>query len=611
MPYNNSSSAKFSCNFNGCADYRPLTTNQTCRSLTTANSTETLAENLSVSSICFTVMAANVTLNCNGYTITGGNTTDAYGVYSNQSGTTIKNCQVSNFQDGIRFDGAINGSITNTTASTTQASGNGISLLNGANGNAIANSTFFSASSSAASIKSSSTGNTFLNNSISGAMWVNNSGSGNVFNSSSTGNRYYFANGSGAWTAFDLFDLDGDSWADNGASLPFGAATLGDYWPGNGADYHPYLQVGAYGNASNMNAPGIANLSVSINGNATINGRYFAGALPVIFSDGGVQFLNFIFNFSLSSLNFSNITIENGTSGGKSYFSVSGIDSSAIIGGKNLTMHGASESFSQVCVKDAVAVACSLISSACTDANETLLACNGATNNGKWCNQSGGTISIYNLTHSAVIQFAPPAYPPSAGESSILVPHVAYSFNCSSGVLAVFATSYGNPISGLTVHLKDPSKTGWLAAAATNPQGIAYFTINESRRYSVETQQTSGYSQAYISAFTLTLCPQAQEPGQPAQQRLPAIANNTSLKLPVPPTATAPSESEGTAPVQPPSKPGGVVGKITESLPISPEVQQKVAEAAPPAISLAVIGVGMAAVLASVVGYIFFIRKKK
>jgi hypothetical protein len=92
-----------------------------CKNLTTAGETLTLTGAITSAgnTYCMNVSAQNVTINCNGFVITGDNTTGREGIYSNQYNTTIKNCNVSNFSYGIIFDGATYGTINNTTSSTT------------------------------------------------------------------------------------------------------------------------------------------------------------------------------------------------------------------------------------------------------------------------------------------------------------------------------------------------------------------------------------------------------------------------------------------------------------------------------------------------------------
>ncbi|VVB57863.1 Right handed beta helix region [Candidatus Anstonella stagnisolia] len=122
---------------------------------------------------------SNNYIDCQGKSITGTNTSSTYGIYSTLARTTVKNCIISNFSDGIRFNGASNGSIQNTIASTTRAGGSGIYLTGGATNNTITNSIGISASGQGINVDAGSNGNTFT--STSGAS---TSGTGLQFSSS-------------------------------------------------------------------------------------------------------------------------------------------------------------------------------------------------------------------------------------------------------------------------------------------------------------------------------------------------------------------------------------------------------------------------------------------
>ena len=99
-------------------------------------------------STCFSITAANVVLNCNGYSITGNNTASTYGVISTQLNSTIRNCIISGFYNGIYFNGADNSTIDNVTATITTAngyafwfaSGSLYNLINNSNGNTTSSS---------------------------------------------------------------------------------------------------------------------------------------------------------------------------------------------------------------------------------------------------------------------------------------------------------------------------------------------------------------------------------------------------------------------------------------------------------------------------------------
>ena len=150
VPYSNTTSAnKFSCNFAGCADFAPLNRACVCGALTAPNSVCSLSFDLNSSGTCFTVAAQNVTISCNGHSITGSNASGTYGVYSNQASTAVRNCSISSYSTGIYFNAATNGTMDMVKISTTRApsgiDGHGIYLGNGANYNRIANSNASSA----------------------------------------------------------------------------------------------------------------------------------------------------------------------------------------------------------------------------------------------------------------------------------------------------------------------------------------------------------------------------------------------------------------------------------------------------------------------------------
>lgn len=169
-PYNNSTSGgKFLCNFAGCADRAPLTNvsfvPNICGSLSTANTIYTMNNNLTqATGTCFTVTADNVTLDCAGRTITGGNAASNYAVYTNRFNTTIKNCLMQNFSEAIYFTSATNSSVSNSTITTNRNSGRGIYLLTSSN-NTFANLTLNAAAQSSKGIYaiSYSLSNTFTN----------------------------------------------------------------------------------------------------------------------------------------------------------------------------------------------------------------------------------------------------------------------------------------------------------------------------------------------------------------------------------------------------------------------------------------------------------------
>ncbi|MGV8168987.1 MAG: right-handed parallel beta-helix repeat-containing protein [Candidatus Nanoarchaeia archaeon] len=130
-PYSNTTSdGKMSC-ISGCIDYAPLTYKLpiNCSELSSANTVYAMYYNATIDgATCFNVTAANVTLDCNGYSIIGNNTTATYGVYSNQFNTAIENCVINNFSSDIFLSTADESVVYNNTLSTSFAGGNGAGI---------------------------------------------------------------------------------------------------------------------------------------------------------------------------------------------------------------------------------------------------------------------------------------------------------------------------------------------------------------------------------------------------------------------------------------------------------------------------------------------------
>ncbi|MFA6214813.1 MAG: right-handed parallel beta-helix repeat-containing protein, partial [Candidatus Micrarchaeia archaeon] len=138
-----------------------------CAALNASNS-YTLTQSVQTNgSTCFNVTGADVALDCAGFSITGNNTLDTFGIYSSQFNTTVRNCNISSFADGIYFDGADNGTIDNSNATITDyfspaGNGYGIYLNNNANYNRITRGQATASSNRAIFINSSSS-NTLSN----------------------------------------------------------------------------------------------------------------------------------------------------------------------------------------------------------------------------------------------------------------------------------------------------------------------------------------------------------------------------------------------------------------------------------------------------------------
>ena len=74
---------------------------QGCQDVNLVNSQIILSTNISTSSNCINVVAQNVTLDCAGFSITGNNAANSYGVYTNSTNTNVKNCIIKGFKYGV------------------------------------------------------------------------------------------------------------------------------------------------------------------------------------------------------------------------------------------------------------------------------------------------------------------------------------------------------------------------------------------------------------------------------------------------------------------------------------------------------------------------------
>jgi hypothetical protein len=231
-----------------------------------ANTVYTMSANVTATDVhCYDVNNINITLDCNGFTITGNNNSNKWGIFNEQPGNTFKNCNINSFGRGIyNANGAhdtiiINNNITWTanaiylaTSNTNNISNNIIKNFSSSGiqvspstGSRIINNTFNStASTFATSIGGNSNNNLFVGNTISSLYWVLDVSTGtNNFNNSTSGNTYYLTNGSGAWTQYNVTVASAPGWATGGTARPFSAATTSDYWGYGsyyGRDYYPW-----------------------------------------------------------------------------------------------------------------------------------------------------------------------------------------------------------------------------------------------------------------------------------------------------------------------------------------------------------------------------------
>ena len=104
----------------------------TCCNADSPGASYTLVAPLNAPDTCIDVTAEGVSIDCNGYGITGADV--GYGISSSQGNTTITNCDVSNYNSGIYLNSSFN-TITNTTLSS--SNGHSLFLNNALNSNQI------------------------------------------------------------------------------------------------------------------------------------------------------------------------------------------------------------------------------------------------------------------------------------------------------------------------------------------------------------------------------------------------------------------------------------------------------------------------------------------
>ncbi|MFA6214032.1 MAG: hypothetical protein WC717_02025 [Candidatus Micrarchaeia archaeon] len=165
-----------------------------------------------------------------------------------------------------------------------------------------------------------------------------------------------------------------------------------------------------------------------------------------------------------------------------------------------------------------------------------------------WCNATASFAAVPTATQAT-------------GGSSYISPSLSQSFNCSSGMLSIRASSGGEPVQGMEIRLFFTSETGY-TPAYTDSDGIASFNITRSGRYSAENRQMGGYFTSFLSPFALAPCalPQQPLPANASEPQPPLPENATQPPQPSSPSPQVPA-SPGQGQVQPPSPSSQETGK--------------------------------------------------
>jgi parallel beta-helix repeat protein len=159
-----------------------------CRVLDQANTVYTLTRSISVNGTCFIISANNITLNMNGFNITG-NITSGYGVImENYSSMTLKNSKIYSFDYGIYLNTSSDSVLDNITINNTDE---GIYLSSGSKNNILSN--IITNNNYYGITLSSSSNNTFTNitaqSDIMGGIYLYNSLNNNLMNLTTSNNH--------------------------------------------------------------------------------------------------------------------------------------------------------------------------------------------------------------------------------------------------------------------------------------------------------------------------------------------------------------------------------------------------------------------------------------
>ena len=173
-----------------------------CLTLGTVGQTYTLNQSVSSANTCMNVTAANVTLDCNGFTINYSSGTIGYGIYSNSTNTTIKNCIINETSTtasayGIYYLGASasNGTIYNNSVTTLGTSAYGIYLLTNANNNNVTNNNIATSGLTGYGINLNAANNTLVSSNIlttsAHGIWLSSASSSNTISGNNITTSYW------------------------------------------------------------------------------------------------------------------------------------------------------------------------------------------------------------------------------------------------------------------------------------------------------------------------------------------------------------------------------------------------------------------------------------
>ncbi|MCX8194903.1 MAG: LamG domain-containing protein, partial [Candidatus Micrarchaeota archaeon] len=319
-----------------------------CGTLNDAGRTYILIQSVNSSSTCFSISAANITLDCAGYNVTGTNSAGSYGISITSVNATVRNCNVFSYSNEFYLSGAQNVTIDNCNATHNYYTGLALSLtsslatisnsnfrvvnsssdasacsLSASNYGRFQNFTCFTASSSngdALQITSGSSYNSFSNGTLislgRNALYSNN-GTGNNFT------NLYLEAKSASISLHDTKNntLDNITAISNGSFVTYGAYLIysSSYNIIRNSNIYNYVNVYAMGFGSE------ANLTY---GNQFI-GNNFSSPVAAFSIDSALVYNNTFINntFTTTSTNqyaFRGVYSQNSTFIGNKFVSTTG-----------------------------------------------------------------------------------------------------------------------------------------------------------------------------------------------------------------------------------------------------------------------------------------------
>jgi len=170
------------------------------------------------------------------------------------------------------------------------------------------------------------------------------------------------------------------------------------------------------GNLSYINSSGIENLSLTINGSVILN-QTFNNTLPINITDGNTTIVEFDWNFTNSTLDLSDITINNTNVSNYAAVHIKGLN---LTQNRTKTIYITHLNGNRICILDSSNADIEDISSSCDGTSEHSITCDGTQQGQYTCTATGTTYKITGLNHSALKEYTytEPSDPPSGGSSS-------------------------------------------------------------------------------------------------------------------------------------------------------------------------------------------------